>query len=291
MPPADRIERALRLHLQPALQPGGPPRLAAAMRHAVFPGGARVRPRLLLAVARACGEDDPSLGDAAAAAIEFLHCASLVHDDLPCFDDAATRRGQPSVQRAFGERLAVLAGDALIVAAFEALGRGAPRHPERLPALLTTVAGGVAMPHGIAAGQAWECEPEVVLHDYQQAKTGALFAAASQAGALAAGAAPGPWRALGAQLGQAYQVADDIRDVVGDALAMGKPAGQDQARDRPSIARALGLDGAVAEFGRLVQATLAAVPACPGASDFRALVMHEAARLVPDGACVERAVA
>lgn len=291
MPLEDRIERALRLHLQPALEPGAPPKLAAAMRDAVFPGGARVRPRLLLAVARACGEDDPALGDAAAAAVEFLHCASLVHDDLPCFDDAATRRGRPSVPRAHGERLAVLAGDALIVAAFDALARGGLRHPQRLPRLLGVLAAGVGMPGGIAAGQAWESEAEVVLRDYQQAKTGALFAAATQAGALAAGATPGPWRALGERLGQAYQVADDIRDVIGDALAMGKPAGQDLARDRPSMARALGLDGAVAEFRRLVQATLAAVPACPGASHFRALVLHEAARLVPDEAAAERAAA
>ena len=103
----------------------GPPLLAAAMRHAVFPGGARIRPQLCLAVARACGDAHPALADAAAAAIELLHCASLVHDDLPCFDDAATRRGQPSVHAAYGERLAVLAGDALIVLAFQTLAAAA----------------------------------------------------------------------------------------------------------------------------------------------------------------------
>jgi geranylgeranyl pyrophosphate synthase len=97
-------------------------KLAAAMRHAVFPGGARIRPQLCLAVARACGDSDPALADAAAAAIELLHCASLVHDDLPCFDDAPLRRGRASVHCAFGERLAVLAGDALIVQAFQTLG-------------------------------------------------------------------------------------------------------------------------------------------------------------------------
>ncbi|MFX8262350.1 polyprenyl synthetase family protein, partial [Acinetobacter baumannii] len=92
-------------------------------------GGARIRPKLTLAVASACGEDDPGLTDGVAAAIELLHCASLVHDDLPCFDAAETRRGQPSVHCAFGERLAVLAGDALIVTAFEVLGAAARRHP------------------------------------------------------------------------------------------------------------------------------------------------------------------
>jgi geranylgeranyl diphosphate synthase type II len=266
MPYPDRIERALRASLSASLQSGHPPKLAAAMQHAVFPGGARIRPTLCLAVAQACGEDDPGLSEGAAAAIELLHCASLVHDDLPCFDAADTRRGRPSVQRAFGERLAVLAGDALIIAAFEVLGGRARRHLSRLPALLQTVCHGVGMPMGIVAGQAWECEPQLSLRDYQQAKTGALFAAATMAGAQAAGADGTPWRALGEQLGQAYQVADDIRD-----LALG----------RPSMARELGLEGALAEFHRLIQATLLTVPVCPGAAQFRQLIRHEAERLVP----------
>jgi geranylgeranyl diphosphate synthase, type II len=284
MPHEDRIERALRASLAPGLQAGHPPKLAAAVQHAVFPGGARIRPKLTLAVAVACGEDDPALSDAAAAAIELLHCASLVHDDLPCFDAAETRRGRPSVHRAFGERLAVLAGDALIVTAFEVLGSASQQHPEhlaRLPVLLRTVAQGVGMPLGIVAGQAWECEPQLSLRDYQQAKTGALFAAATMAGAQAAGADGAPWRALGECLGQTYQVADDIRDVAMDASALGKPGGQDAALGRPSMARELGLEGALTEFQRLVQATLRTVPACPGAAQFRALIRHEAQRLVP----------
>jgi geranylgeranyl diphosphate synthase type II len=283
MPTPNRIERALRASLDRCLQPGHPPRLAAAMQHAVFPGGARIRPKLVLAVAQACGDDDPELADAAAAAIELLHCASLVHDDLPCFDDAATRRGLPSVQRAFGERLAVLAGDALIVLAYESLALGAAAHLVRLPGLLQTVCQGVGMPLGIVAGQSWECEPQVVLSDYQQAKTGALFAAATMAGAQAAGVDPAPWRLLGQQLGQAYQVADDIRDVAGDAEQLGKPIGQDLLLGRPSMARELGLEGAVAEFERLLAATQAKVPPCPGAKAFRLLIAHEAERLLPSG--------
>ena len=283
MPLPDRIEGALRTSLERCLQPGHPPRLAAAMQHAVFPGGARIRPKLVLAVAHACGDDDPALADAAAVAVELLHCASLVHDDLPCFDNAATRRGLPSVHSAFGERLAVLAGDALIVLAFEAVGAAAGDHLARLPGLLQTVSQGVGMPHGIAAGQSWECEPQVVLSDYQQAKTGALFAAATMAGAQAAGADPAPWRALGQQLGLAYQVADDIRDVLGDTLQSGKPVGQDVLLDRPSMARTLGLEGALDEFERLVAATQARVPACPGAKAFRGLIALEAERLLPGG--------
>ena len=91
---AQRIEAALQQALSLSESPDGPPLLAAAMRHAVFPGGARIRPQLCLAVASACGDPRPGLSDAAAGAIELLHCASLVHDDLPCFDAAATRRGK-----------------------------------------------------------------------------------------------------------------------------------------------------------------------------------------------------
>src|SRR5215470_14101640 len=138
MDAVSRIERALRTAIGRADAVACPPKLAAAMRHAVFPGGARVRPRLCLAVAAACGDDDPDLSDAAAASIELLHCASLVHDDLPCFDDAITRRGRPSVHKAFGEPLAVLAGDALIVLAFQTMARAACS-PRRLTKLIASV--------------------------------------------------------------------------------------------------------------------------------------------------------
>ncbi len=281
MDPMQRIEQALSAALAGTEQPGGPPRLAAAVRHAVMPGGARVRPRLCLAVALACGDDDPALTDAACASLELLHCASLVHDDLPCFDDSPLRRGVPTVHVAYGERLAVLAGDALIVLAFESLGRAGTQAPARLPALLATVAAGVGMPFGIAAGQAWECEPQVSLRDYQRAKTGALFAAATCAGAEAAGVDGEVWRAFGEWLGEAYQVADDIRDVIAEPQALGKPVGQDAAHGRPSSAREFGLDGALQQFDGLVQRCIAAIPDCRGASALRALVRAEARRLVP----------
>lgn len=276
-----RIAHAMEVAVAAIASSGCPPRLAAATRHAVFPGGARIRPQLCLAVALAHGDDDPALSDAAAVAIELLHCASLVHDDLPCFDDAPLRRGVPSVHCAYGERLAVLTGDALIVAAFQRLGLAGARHPERLARVLCVIAQGVGMPMGIVAGQAWECEPQAPLRDYQRAKTGALFAAATRAGALAAGGNDQPWSALGERLGEAYQVADDIRDVAADPALLGKPVGRDLALGRPSVALEYGLMGAIDRFQQLVDGAADAVPACRGAAQLRALVCSEAERLVP----------
>jgi geranylgeranyl diphosphate synthase, type II len=285
-----RIEHALQAAVANGETTGCPPRLAAALRHAVFPGGARIRPQLSLAVARACGDSDPALTDATAVAVELLHCASLVHDDLPCFDDAPMRRGQPSVHSAFGERLAVLAGDALIVMAFQALALAGSRSPDRLCRVMATVGRGVGMPFGIVAGQAWECEPRVALSDYQRAKTGALFAAATSAGAEAAGVDGETWRALGEWLGEAYQVADDLRDVLADPVALGKPTGRDVALGRPSSAREHGLLGAIQHFDRLVACAIESIPPCRGSSQLRALVRMEAERLVPKAWCehVER---
>ncbi|HLN08301.1 MAG TPA: polyprenyl synthetase family protein [Xanthobacteraceae bacterium] len=280
MDATSRIEQALQSAVGRAEVAGCPPRLAAAMRHAVFPRGARVRPRLCLAVATACGDDSPAVTDAAAAAIELLHCASLVHDDLPCFDDAATRRGRPSVHKAFGEALAVLTGDALIVLAFQTLGRAACE-PQRLPMLLMTVSRSVGVPSGIVAGQAWECEPHVDLERYHQAKTGALFAAAAMAGAAAAGADAEPWRAVGERLGSAYQAADDIRDAAADEEELGKPVGRDAALGRPSLVAEVGLAGAVHHLEQLVAGAIATIPSCPGAGELRTLILSEAKRLVP----------
>jgi geranylgeranyl diphosphate synthase type II len=277
-----RIEQALSAAIEPGEQAGCPPALAAAIRHAVFPGGARIRPRLCLAVAAACGEDHPSVVDAAAGAIELLHCASLVHDDLPCFDDAAIRRGRPSVHRAFGERLAVLAGDALIVLAFESLADGCRAAPARLPALLRLIGRAVGTGGGIVAGQAWECEPRAVLAQYQQAKTGSLFAAATLAGATAAGVTdPAPWSLVGERIGEAYQVADDILDATANPVEIGKPVGRDEALGRPSAVAQLGLAGAVALVRRLVADAAAAVPACAGADALRGLLGAQADALLP----------
>ncbi|SFK66290.1 polyprenyl synthetase family protein [Methylocapsa palsarum] len=275
-----RIELSLERAMAQIETPKAPPKLAAAMRYAVFPGGARVRPKLCLAVASACGAED-STAAAAAASIELLHCASLVHDDLPCFDDAATRRGKPSVHSAFGEPLAVLTGDALIVLAFEALAMSLASMPQRLPALLTTLSRSVGMPLGIVAGQGWESEPHADLVAYQRAKTGSLFVAATMAGAAAAGADPESWRLLGERIGEAYQIADDICDVAYSEAELGKPVGQDAALGRPNAAAQLGIGGAVSLLKNLVEQAGESIPVCPGADALRSLVMLETLMVLP----------
>ena len=280
-----RTEHALSAHFDQAAGVGAPSRLVAAMRHAVFSGGARIRPQLCMAVATACGDDRPELTNAAAVALEFMHCASLVHDDMPAFDNADTRRGQPTVHKAFSEPLALLAGDGLIVMAYRVLLEAGAAHPERLIRLMDNMTTGVGLPNGIVAGQAWECESSADLGQYQRAKTGALFVSATCAGALSCGHEPEPWAPLGSYLGEAYQVADDIRDVIADAASLGKPVGQDALLARPSSAQALGLDGAIAHFDHLIEQAAASIPFCSCRDMLRQLVQVEAERLVPKALC------
>ncbi|MEM1113971.1 MAG: polyprenyl synthetase family protein [Pseudomonadota bacterium] len=264
---------------------GCPPQLASALEYAVFPAGARVRPQLCLAVAAAIGGDAASRGlaMAAATAIELLHCASLVHDDLPCFDDATHRRGKPTVHAAYGERIALLTGDALIVTAFQSLGRavGTAGQPERMALVLALVARGVGAPEGIAAGQAWECEPRVDVSRYHRAKTGALFIAATAAGAAAAGVDPEPWEVLGASIGEAYQVADDIQDATADEATLGKPTGRDAALNRPNAVAELGLEGAVGRLRQLLEGGIDTIPECPGREKLQELVRLQSSRFMP----------
>jgi len=282
MEPTQRIEQALEAAIVSAQGPGCPPGFAQALRYAVFPGGARVRPRLCLAVAWACGDTDPQTTNAAAAAIEILHCASLVHDDLPCFDDSTLRRGRPSVHCAYGERLAVLAGDALIVLAFEVLGRRIEAAPLQVSRVMATVARCTGAPVGICAGQAWECETEVDLADYHRAKTGSLFVAATVAGAESVGAPTEAWRLVGERLGEAYQVADDLGDAVASTREMGKPLGRDSSLGRPNAVQELGVAGAVRRLKDLVASATDAIPACQGAAALQALIAGESRRILPE---------
>lgn len=281
MESASGIEAALETAVASCDALGCPPRLAAAIRYAVFPGGARIRPRLCLAIAAGCGEPNSPLAEATAASIELLHCASLVHDDLPCFDDAATRRNRPSVHRAFDERIALLAGDALIVLAFQNVARAFAGAPERLAGIVLALARAVGAPGGLVAGQAWECEATTPLEEYRRQKTGALFIAATVGGALSAGADPAPWRLLGERLGEAYQLADDVRDALGTDDELGKPAGRDAELGRPTALAELGVHGAVRHFERLIAEAAASIPECPGAEFLRELVDLEAQRLLP----------
>jgi geranylgeranyl diphosphate synthase type II len=285
---SERIEGALAAALARATagagEGGAPARLAGALVHAVMPGGARIRPTILLAVAGACGDDRPALSEAGAAALELMHCASLVHDDLPAFDDADIRRGKPTVHRAFSEPLAVLAGDSLIVLAFETLIRAASTAPDRALAMLGVLAERTGMPMGICAGQGWESEPRVNLAAYHMAKTGALFVAATQMGALAAGQDAEPWTDLGARIGAAFQIADDLRDAVETPESMGKPAGQDAAHARPSAVAEYGVEGAVRRLKETLAAAIASIPACPGEARLAGLVQAYAERMVPAGA-------
>lgn len=280
-----RIEAAVAAALALGQGPVGggeaPAKLRAALDHAVFPGGARIRPTILVSVARACGDDRPHLTDAAAAALELIHCASLVHDDLPCFDDADIRRGKPTVHRAFGEPVAVLAGDSLIVLAFEVLARAAGDSPSRAVELIRVLAQRTGMPGGICAGQGWESEAEVNVAAYHRAKTGALFIAATQMGAIAAGQEPEPWEELGARIGAAFQVADDLKDALLTEAEMGKPAGQDAAHARPSAVQELGVQGAVSHLKDILGGAIASIPACPGEAMLAAMVRAYAERMTP----------
>lgn len=281
MPLLYRIEAALAEAVGRVNASSAPPLLAAAMTHAVLPGGARVRPQLCLSVALACAEDSEEMSDAAATAVELIHCASLVHDDLPCFDDAEVRRGRPSVHHAYGEPLAVLAGDALIVLAFEALARAATADAVRSARLTLALARATGMPGGICAGQAWESEADIDLAAYHRAKTGSLFVAATRMGAIAAGADPEPWTELGARIGEAFQVADDLHDVLNGETDLGKPCGQDAAHGRPNAVSDLGVAGAIRRLEDILGGAIASIPACPGEAALCSAVRKQAERLTP----------
>ena len=258
-----------------------PGKLAQALHYAITPGGARIRPTILLSVAMACGDDRPALSNAAAVALELIHSASLVHDDLPCFDNADTRRGKPTVHRAFSEPLAVLTGDSLIVLAFEVIAEAAGDDPRRALNLIKVLSQRTGMPGGICAGQGWESETKVNLSAYHRAKTGALFIAATQMGAIAAGQDHEPWEELGARIGEAFQVADDLRDALYDSETLGKPAGQDAIHARPNAVAELGVQGAIRRLKDILGGAIASIPSCPGEAMLAEMVRQYAERMTP----------
>jgi farnesyl diphosphate synthase len=271
---AGAVERVLETFLADAPRPGEiarPPRLMAAMRHAALAGGKRLRPFLVVETARLLGRDDAGVVQAGAA-VELLHCYSLVHDDLPAMDDDDLRRGKPSVHRAFDEATAILAGDALQALAFERLADPAV-HPD--PAVRSDLvlglarAGGLA---GMAGGQMLDLSAEVRYGDavpgeaeirrLQAMKTGALLAFAVEAGAILAGAdaaARKTLRAYGQALGAAFQIADDLLDRRASADAVGKRTGKDAEKGKATLVGVLGIEPARLECERLVVAALDAL--------------------------------
>ncbi|MCO8144804.1 polyprenyl synthetase family protein [Rhodovulum tesquicola] len=277
-----RIESAISRAIAEGQAGAAPPKLASALEYAMSPGGARIRPRICLNVALACGDGKPELADAAAVAIELIHSASLVHDDMPCFDNADIRRGKPALHKAYGEPLALLTGDSLIVAGFEVLARAAHHDCQRAVELIRILGVRTGMPYGICAGQGWESEDKIDLSAYHRAKTGALFIAATSMGAVAAGHEAEPWEELGDRIGEAFQVADDLKDALLDAETMGKPAGQDAANGRPSAVAELGVDGAVQRFKDILSGAIASIPSCPGEAQLAQMVRVMAERLIPE---------
>jgi len=280
----ERFEAALHRALDALCTVDCPPRLAAAMRHGVFPAGARVRPRLVIAVAEAFGGEVGAGALDAAVAIELMHGASLIQDDLPCFDDAATRRAQPSVHAAFDERLAILASDGLIMASYQRLAGAPGLDPQARLHLVSLLARHSGACGGITAGQGWESEARVDLERYHAAKTGSLFAAATEAGAVIGGASADAlpaWAALGAQVGAAYQIADDLKDATGDAATLGKPVNVDTRLERPSATRSLGLAGATERLRDHVAGLLEAIPPCRQPERLQTAILTEAARFMP----------
>jgi geranylgeranyl diphosphate synthase type II len=267
------VERILRAVIDRA----EPLHLKNALADALFSGGARVRPLLCLAVARAARRHDLSLDKAAAcaAAIELIHCASLVHDDLPCFDNADTRRGLPTVHRRHGEATALLVGDALIIAAFETLALA-----EASPATVGVLAKAAGGSGGLASGQALELAPARSVLDYHQAKTAGLFEAATRLGALAVGADDASFGTLGRRVGLFYQLADDAADAFGDPAVLGKPVRQDTRHGRPSAFAGIACAAAASTLRREADDVIASVPRCAGADELRALVTGITHRLI-----------
>ncbi|WP_425040147.1 polyprenyl synthetase family protein [Primorskyibacter sp. S187A] len=278
-----RIDTAISTAIQGAqgIAPTTPSKLARALDYAVTPGGARIRPTILMSVASACGDDRPQISNAAASALELIHCASLVHDDLPCFDDAEMRRGKPSVHRAFSQPLAVLTGDSLIILAFETLARNCIAEPTRMAELISILARRSGMPDGICAGQGWESETDVDLASYHRSKTGALFIAATQMGAVAAGQDAEPWEELGARIGEAFQVADDLRDAFYSEEQLGKPVGQDDLHGRPNAVSQLGARGAMARLKDILAGAISSIPSCPGEAQLAEMVRMYAEKVTP----------
>jgi farnesyl diphosphate synthase len=246
---------------------GTPPRLAEAMRYATLGSGKRLRPFLVLESARLCGVADEAAVNAAAA-LECVHCYSLVHDDLPAMDDDDLRRGRPTVHRAFDEATAILAGDALLTLAFEILADPTTHPDPAIRAELSLAFARAAGRGGMAGGQMLDLEaPGKVLSEaeilrLQAMKTGALIRFGCEAGAMLSAAQEEKRQALrdyGAALGQAFQLADDLLDVEGDATVVGKATAKDAEAGKATLIGLIGIEEARARLHQLESQARAAL--------------------------------
>jgi len=275
-----RAERELARRLEPA--DPGTPRLLSAMRYSTLGGGKRLRPILVYATGSALGAQLASLDDAAVA-VELIHAYSLIHDDLPAMDDDDLRRGRPTCHKAYDEGTAVLAGDALQALAFEVLAGHAqsPVSPAARLQQVQVLAAGIGTA-GMAGGQAIDLEAvgrqlnAAHVEAMHRRKTGALIQASVLLGAIAAGIAAGSefeaLRIYGAELGLAFQIQDDVLDVAGETAAIGKTAGSDAARGKPTYPSLFGLDAAARHARAHRDAAVAALlPLGPIARDLVAL--------------------
>ena len=250
-------------HLAPSLSRALPPRLVDAMSYSLLGGGKRLRPILVIASCSAL-ERDPSAAELDfACALEMVHTYSLIHDDLPCMDDDDLRRGKPTVHKAFGEALAVLAGDALLTDAFALVANG----PESARAALCAELAIAAGSRGMVSGQVDDIEGKsATLAELQRVharKTGALIRAACRGPALG-DAALSKLTTYGEQLGVAFQIADDILDATGDAKATGKATGKDAQKGRVTYPQLLGLEGARRAANDAAEAAISALVGLPG---------------------------
>ena len=285
---ADAIETTLEGLLAPAALPGEvvrPARLLDAMRYSTLGGGKRLRPFLVVETARLFGvEGEGPLR--AGAALEMIHCYSLVHDDLPAMDDDDLRRGRPTAHKAYDEATAILSGDALLTYAFDVMAGEATHADAGVRAALVLGLARASGLGGMVGGQALDLEAERATAPHeadfvmrmQAMKTGALLLFGVEAGAILGQASPAERAALkryGVALGAAFQVADDILDTESDAATLGKAAGKDADRNKATLVAALGLDAAKRRRDALAEDAVAALDAFPAA---RSALLAEAAR-------------
>ncbi|WNJ91374.1 farnesyl diphosphate synthase [Bosea sp. 685] len=271
-----------------------PEPLLSAMRHGALGGGKRLRPFLTVETARLL-RGDAGQALRAGAAVELVHCYSLVHDDLPAMDDDDTRRGRPTVHKAYDEATAILAGDSLLTLAFDVMADEATHPSGEVRAALVLALARASGLGGMAGGQMLDLAAEgrfdggqprslteAEIRRLQAMKTGALLAASVEIGALIAGAAPEARAALigyGRALGAAFQVADDILDIEATPEALGKATAKDQDKGKATLVSVLGLDAAKRERDRLSADAIAALAGFgPEANTLRAAARFAAER-------------